>query len=232
MDLAGLGLLDVFGLFIGFILTLFVFSYLLGDNILFRIAIHIFVGVATGYTVIAVIAGVLWPQLIKPLLSLDLAQINKALIPILLSGLLLLKAFPRLSGFGKPVVAYLVGIAAAVAIGGAVMGTIFPQTAVTINLLDIGAMEERGTNFGWGLFNGLVILIGTVSSLAYFHFGVQSKGKGLGQRVASIEGFARVGQIFIAITFGAIFAGIFAAALVALVERWKFIYEFVLLLLQ
>jgi hypothetical protein len=37
---------------------------------------------------------------------------------------------------------------------------------------------------------------------------------------------SRVGQIFIAITFGALFAGVFVAAMTALIERWNFIITF------
>jgi hypothetical protein len=41
-------LLDTVGTIVAIVLTLFVFSYLLGDNILYRLAEHIFVGVAVG----------------------------------------------------------------------------------------------------------------------------------------------------------------------------------------
>jgi hypothetical protein len=36
-----------------------------------------------------------------------------------------------------------------------------------------------------------------------------------------------VGQIFIAITFGVLFAGAFTAAMTALIERWSFILDFI-----
>ena len=34
----------------GAVLTILIFSYLLGDNFLYRIAIHIFIGAAAAYT--------------------------------------------------------------------------------------------------------------------------------------------------------------------------------------
>ena len=40
---------------LGLILTLLVFSYLIGDNPLFRIAIYLFIGVSSGYA-----ASVVW----------------------------------------------------------------------------------------------------------------------------------------------------------------------------
>lgn len=230
MELAGL--FDVLGMFIGLLLTLFVFSYILGDNALFRIAIHIFVGVAAGYTAFAVGASVLWPQLVLPLLSFDPLQMTQVAVPLVLSVLVFLKAFPRLSGLGKPVVAGLVGVAAAAAVGGAVLGTIIPQAFATMNLLDAGAIQESGTDLLWGLLNGVIILAGTVTTLAYFHFGVRSKTGGGPQRAVVIDWIAWVGQFFIAITFGTLFAGVYAAALVALVERWQFVYDVIRSLFQ
>ena len=44
--------LDAAGTWVAVILTLFVFSYLLGDNALYRLAEHIFVGVAVGYAAV------------------------------------------------------------------------------------------------------------------------------------------------------------------------------------
>jgi hypothetical protein len=223
-----MNLADTLGMIIGFTLTLFVFSYILGDNALFRIAIHIFVGVAAGYVTIAVFTSVIWPQLVLPLLTFNPANFVMALIPALLSVLLLLKAFPGLSGLGKPVVAYLVGVAAAAAIGGAILGTVLPQAGATVNLFSPAEIRANNRNMALELFNASIILVGTVTTLAYFHFGVRSSGGGWFRRIAAIEWMAWVGQVFIAITFGALFAGVYAAALSALVERWQFIYNFVI----
>jgi len=55
----------------GLILTLMIFSYLFGDNLLFRIATYIFVGVASGYVVTMVVYQVILPRLIWPLLKGD-----------------------------------------------------------------------------------------------------------------------------------------------------------------
>jgi hypothetical protein len=91
MNLAGLGGADLVGVLLGFILTLCVFSYVFGDNALFRIAIHIFIGVAAGITVVQAWVNVIWPQLLVPLMNNNQPQalIIKA-IPLLLS--LLIKA--------------------------------------------------------------------------------------------------------------------------------------------
>ena len=41
---------DLIGMFFAAVLTIMVLSYMIGDNVLFRIATYLFVGVASGYT--------------------------------------------------------------------------------------------------------------------------------------------------------------------------------------
>ena len=59
---------DLVGALIGLFLTLSIFSYLLGDNYLFRLVIHIFIGVASAFVVVIAWYNVIWPQLIQPCL--------------------------------------------------------------------------------------------------------------------------------------------------------------------
>jgi hypothetical protein len=43
------GLLDLMTAGASFLITIFILSYLFGDNILFRLAIYVFIGAAAGY---------------------------------------------------------------------------------------------------------------------------------------------------------------------------------------
>lgn len=218
--------MDLIGAVLGFLLTLMVVSYLIKDNALFRLAIHIFIGVAAGYATVLVIYNVLWYQLLVPFLNDPLAQLPLAVPPILLGIWLLTKASPKLSRAGSPLVAFLVGVGAATAITGAITGTLFPQINSTISLFDLGATGLSGAKLlGW-VVNALFILIGTVASLAYFHFGVRSGEGKISQRPLWIDVFSQIGQVFISIAFGVIFAGVYAAALAALVERVSFLWQF------
>jgi len=132
------------------------------------------------------------------------------------------KIFPGLTRFGNPVVAYLVGVGAATAIGGAVLGTIFPQIGASASLFDITTNLSSGSNIGIVLGRGILVLVGTAATLVYFQFGARGAP---GQRgVQSWMDILRlIGQIFIAVTFGFIFAGVYSAALTALIERGNFI---------
>lgn len=226
MSIAQANLADLVGVFLGLTLTLCVFSYIFGDNVLFRLAIYIFIGVTAGYTSIVVWYNVIWPQLIRPLIFGPQSERLFVLFPLLFGGLLLLKISSRFSRFGNLSVAYLVGVGAAAAIGGAVVGTIFPQVSASANQFVLGTTTPEESIIGRLAQAGL-ILLGTVTSLIYFHFGASSARNRGGRRAEWIEWLAMIGQVFIAITLGALFAGVFSAALTAFIERLTFLINFV-----
>ena len=232
MIAAELTLTDLFGGFIGLMLTLFVFSYLLGDNVVFRITIHIFIGVAAGFSAVMAFYNVILPRLILPLFSGSQGERLLLLVPLMLSILLLAKVSPRLARWGNVSMAYLVGVGAAVAIGGALMGTLFPQVGATINLFDLQFGQASGSSILFQFVNGSIILVGVLVTMAYFHFGISPGSDQPSQRPVWIEWMARIGKGFIAIAFGVLFAGVYSAALMALVERLYFIVEFLKTLLQ
>jgi len=65
--------------------------------------------------------------------------------------------------------------------------------------------------------------VGTLATLAYFNFSAREKRKGEPGRGDLAAIAASIGQVFIAITLGAVFAGVLSAAFTALVERADFI---------
>jgi len=220
-----IGMADLIGTLLGIILTLFVFSYILGDNVLFRVATYLFIGAAAGYAAVIAWYNVIWPQLLRPLVFGSQSERLFVLFPLVLSGMLLLKVSPRYTRLGNPAVAFLVGVGVATAIAGAVLGTIFPQVGASINLFDAEGVAP-GENAITELFKGGLILLGTLATLIYFHFGTGKSPANNPERPEWIEWLAMIGQLFIAITFGALFAGVFSAALTALIERLFFITDF------
>ena len=211
---------------IAFLFTLMIFSYLIGDNPVFRIAVYIFVGVSSGYVGAVACRQVLWPDLLQPLLNALLhgITVQRAIlaVPLLLSGLLLMKAWPSISRLGMPSMGLLVGVSAAVAIGGAVTGTLLPQVGATINAFDLKASSSPTEAF----LDGGLVLAGVVTTLVYFHFGARTTADGAVRRFALIEIVAFIGSIFLAITLGVLFAGVYSAALTAFIERLHFIGTF------
>lgn len=223
--------IDWLGASLGFILTLLVFSYFIGDNPLFRFAIHIFIGVSAAFVAIIGVYNILLPRLVAPYFSSNRTEQLLTLVPIILAALMMTKISPRFAFIGNLPMSYLVGVSAAAAIGGAVMGTLIPQVIASINLFEAGEAQVFDASIGLRLVNGVIILIGTVATLAYFHFGKRS-GVQKTQFQSWLDGIGQIGQIFIAITFGFLFAGIFNAALTALIGRVTFVTGFIKSILQ
>jgi hypothetical protein len=213
---------DLIGLVVAFLMTLMIMSYLIGDNSAFRIAVHLFVGVAAGYVAAVAWWQVLVPDLVLPLLGGNPAERAALALPVLLLGMLLMKAWPPLTRLGMPAMGMLVGAAAAVAVGGAVQGTLIPQAVATVNTFSPGTLLYPDV-----LLNALLVLAGVVTSLAYFHFSARPRADGSVRRIGLIELVASIGGVFIAITLGVLFAGVYASALTALIERLHFIGSFV-----
>lgn len=227
MNLAALPLGDLIGVIVGFFLTLLVFSYLLGDNPLFRLTIHLFIGVAAGYAAVVTIYSVILPRLFVPLFNGSRGEQLLALLPLLLSVMLLTKISPRLARVGNFSMAFLVGVGAATAIGGAVMGTLIPQVDASINAFDWQTLQASSANFWFQIFNGVILLLGTIATLAYFNFTSSARPGQTGRLQSFLDLIRPIGQVFIAITFGFLFAGVYAATLVALIERLNFLVEFI-----
>ena len=222
-----MGWADWIGALFGFVLTLLVFSYLVGDNPLFRITLHLFIGVSAGFAATVVIYNVIFPRMFVPLVYGQGSEQILALVPIVLAGLLVTKISPRFAFIGNLPMAYIVGVSAAAAIGGAVLGTLIPQTLASMNLLDAQASQAFDADLGLRLVNGIVILIGTLTTLAYFQFSSLSNLTEKTQLQTWIEALGQIGQVFVAITFGFLFAGVFSAALTALIGRVLFAVEFI-----
>jgi hypothetical protein len=167
---------------------------------------------------------VVWPKFFVAIMTPDLSAMDKALllVPVALSLLLFTKFFPRAAHFGNISMAFLVGAGAAAVIGGAVLGTLLPQGSAAVNHFNV----RSGAGLPVLIFlDALVALVGTIATLFFFYYGARP---GLGQvpeRGRPIEIAAQVGQVFIAITLGAVFAGVYASAVTALIERLLSIFR-------
>ncbi len=216
---------ELLGAIFAFLLTFAVLSYLLGDNPAYRVAIHIFVGAAAGYAALIVSANILYPQFIAPVISIILSGQSPSLeslilnliIPAVLGVFLLMKAAPSTRFLGSIATAFMIGVGVAVAVGGAIMGTILPQTSATfISLvpppLTGNAAEQAGLALEHAV-STLVIIGGTLVTLGSFYYGARAKPGGVVERSIFVKPIVFLGQIFIGITFGVMYAGALAASL-------------------
>jgi hypothetical protein len=203
---------DLIGGALAFFFTVALLSYLIGDNPLYRIALHLFVGVAAGYSVLVVVFQVLRPRLIQPLLGGDMVVIALASVPLLLFVFLILKVSPRTAALGNLAIAYLIGVGTAVALGGALTGTLIPQVRSTW----LSIMPGAGLGF---LSNGIIAL-GAILTLLYFQFWLRGRSQsGDAERTPLMHVAAQVGQGFIVLTLAAIYGGMILSGIAIFSER-------------
>jgi hypothetical protein len=219
------------GFFVAAILTLVVFSYLLRDNALYRVAEHLFVGAAVGYAVVVAFHQVFMSKLLRPIVDAlsignpeGLARAGLLLIPLVLGLFLLGKSSRRagpLSWLGSLSVAFLLGVGAALAIGGGLLGTLFPQAGATADLTRY--VERYGA--GLGLFSGLVALAGTIGVLLHFYYNSSREGRLAEFRSRVVRTWGGLGWWFILIAIGAILATTFMSRLSLLAGRIQFLID-------
>ncbi|MFC1550158.1 hypothetical protein ACFL46_02580 [Candidatus Neomarinimicrobiota bacterium] len=217
---------EIFGAWIAVFLTLGIFSYLYRDNPFYKIAEHIFVGVSAGYWASVYfwtqiqpnLFGRLWPYVEDPS-TLSFLQrfwygIYKAMgflssavfpaggidkgheqymiyiIPLILGIMMLMSVVSRFNWFARWGIAYVVGMAAGLRSYGFLNSNVIQQIkGTTIPLIgDVTPMV---------VFNGIVVVVGTITGLLYFYFSKEHKGW--------FGTLGRVGVYFLMVSFGASF---------------------------
>lgn len=223
--MAAASTLDFVGTLVAGLLTVMVLSYVLGDNLLFRTAVHLFIGVAAGYAGAIALRNVLWPRLVLPVLTAGIGAVTTTMIlSWALVLMLALKAWPATARWGSLPMALMVGVGAALVVGGAITGTLVPQTLAAMDTLDPRAVSPLTNETGLErMINVLILLVGTISTLIYFRFTARRGPTGDATQSRLVTWVGHVGRGFIALTFGVMFAGALAAALTVLAERVQFL---------
>jgi hypothetical protein len=208
---------DPIGVWIAAILTIMAFSYLLGDNPLYRVAEHLLVGSAIAYAVVISLHSVLIPRLFSRLSEGQWLY----LIPLVLGILLLAKVRPAWADFGNVPMGVMLGVGVALALGGALSGTIGPQVRATI--ASVNPADYPGT--GWfGVLDAIVIVVGTVGTLLYFHFSVRKSDRQKeNPRDGVVRIWAKIGRWTMMVAFGAIFATVTMSRVSLFVGRVQFL---------
>lgn len=202
---------DQIGLWAGFVLTLMVFSYLLGDNFLYRLAVYVFVGLAAGYVTIVTVEGVIIPWINASLNSADTGTQIVGALPLIFGFLLLFKSVRRFNRVGNLSLAFIIGVGTAVALVGAISGTLLPLVGSTANSVRLDTA------------NGFIVVLGVVCTLIYFQYLARRAPTGEVRRGLVGRTFGTVGEGFIVITLGALYGGAILTGLTVFSERIAFI---------
>jgi len=194
-------ILALIGTWIAAMLTICIFSFLFRDNPLYKVAEHIYVGVSAGFWILYI-----WEFDVKPLLiDRFVTEIGFEryilLIPSLLGAIMLTRWFPRITWVSRYAIAFTVGIGAGLGITGSVHGFIIPQM--------------KGTLLPLTSPNNVILVAGVVTTILYFFFSREHKGV--------LGGAARVGIVFVMISFGASFGYTVMARISLLIGRVYFL---------
>jgi amino acid transporter len=201
---------------LGAVLTLLIFSYLLGDNPLYRLALHIFVGASVAYAFVIALRGVILPALERPdtsdpgIRSLWIIS----LVGVLLGALLLMRGVRGLAWLSEISVAILLGVGVGVALAGALLGTLVPQLDAATAPVVPEALKPLGQ---------VIAVVGTITGLMVFSFTGRRPTRRLMNRL--LNGGARVGYWFILIGFGAAYGGVLVASLSFFADRVQYLIE-------
>jgi hypothetical protein len=197
---------EAVSMIIGFVLTLCVFSYLLGDNPLYRLAVHLLMGVTAAYASLLVFQRVILP--VFQGLADGTPESALWILPIVAGIFLLLKLTPRLAAMGNWAMALLIGVGGAVALVGAISGTLLPQITR-----------------GQGGITGFLSAILTIFVLSYFQFTRPERAGGQDgwqEMPAWLLASRSLGRGILMITFGAIFAAAINTSLILFVDRLNY----------
>jgi hypothetical protein len=195
------------------VLTVMVLSRIIGDNPLFRVAQYLFVGVSLGLAFVVAYHQVLRPA-VGVLVDGGPGAVTLYGVPLLL-GLLLL---PRITGrqelswLANIPLAVIFGVGAALAAGGAIVGTLAPQILDTARPFSSDAAQIAGV---------IVLALGTVVTLSAFYYTVPRETN-RGQVVALS---ALIGHWLLMVAFGFFFASALQTYLSALTERLTFLID-------
>jgi hypothetical protein len=185
------------------LVTLCVWSYLVGERRLLRIAQLLLAGLATGYLALIAIREVLIPQLITPLTTSSAHPellIDLLLVAVLVAGHWLPRRLVAIPA------AILVGGTVGYALGGAVIGTLLPQLAA--GMIPVGSAPADAAA-------GLIGLAITIPVLLAFLHGVQ--------RGRLLTGVANTGRWLMLGGIGAWFGFLLLSRLALLVYRVGFL---------
>jgi hypothetical protein len=199
---------QIVGLWVSGLLTLFVFSFLFGDNPFYKLAEHIYVGVSAGYWMCLGYWQSIVPYVLEPLKRFEWI----ALIPLIMGIMLLFQLHPKTAWVSRWPLCFLVGLYAGLNIVYTMQAQILEQVYASINPLWSTAAVPLDS---WELWTNWILVVGLFTGLIYFYFSVPHQGVFFG-------GAARIGIWILMIALGASFGYTVMARVSLLIGRVQF----------
>ncbi len=212
------------GAWVAAVITLAVLSYAIAPNPVAKTMQFLLVGVAAGYATAQAWNLVLWPRI--QLLIQDPASHWLYGVYMVLGLLLLCRGIKPLSAVANVPLAMLFGGGAALALGGALAGTLVPQ--LEAGMVSLAPRDYGGGVVGWAYaLDAALLLLGTIAALAAFQFTVTGQGR-LGRAwQKAVDGLGALGRAVIMVGFGVVYAGAMVTFFGLLVSRLSFLAGFI-----
>lgn len=186
------------------ILTIGIVSFLYKDNPLYKFCEALFVGISAGYWFVTIIFTVILAKLYDKLVSQEYVYLVGGAFGVLM----LLRLVPKISWISNWALAFVVGSTAGVNLIGYMQSNGMNQVKNTIMPLWTGAAASS--------FSHLILVLGTFCGLVYFFFSKEHKGV--------FGGLAKIGILFLMVTFGAAFGYTVMSRMSLLIGRMDFIF--------
>jgi hypothetical protein len=189
--------------------TLGIFSFLFRDNPFYRACEHLLIGLSVGFSLVLLWNSVLIPKLLRPLLA-DGQLI--ALIPLVLSLLIILRLKSSLAYLSKPVLALVIGAGAGVSIPAMFEARVLQQ--ISASIAPFGGLAATSAS-AWMVFGMMVSLVGVITVMVYFFYTRPD--------TRLFNGISQVGVYFLMVFFGATFGYTVTSRLTLLIGRMEFL---------
>ncbi len=197
------GFMQIFGVWMAAFFTLAIFSFLYKDNVVYKLAEHVYIGLSAGYWLIYVMFFDVKPMLVDAWFQKEGFDRYILLLPAFLGLLMLTRMVPKISHYSRAAIAFTMGVAAGLGVTGAIHGMILPQV--------------RATFLPLNSINNIIIIVGVLVTLSYFYFSREHKG--------ALGVSAKTGIIFLMVAFGAAFGYTVMARISLLIGRSYFLYH-------
>lgn len=200
-----------FGVWLGAIVTLAIYSFLYGENPAYRAAEHIFLGLAAANLI------VMGFESIRTRAWIPLTQRGEVIwLGAIIGGLMLLtRWFKPIAWVSRMPLGFMMGVAAALSVRRAINAEFWVQFRATAALPWTTRPAPGATTF-----DNAIIIVTVLLSLAYFLFGL-SERTALG---GVVRKGALVGQYLMMIAFGASLGATVMARLSLVISRLQFLF--------
>jgi hypothetical protein len=177
--------------------TMAIFSFLWKDNMIYKFAEHLVVGVSMGYWCVILyqtsFLSKMWEPLTRTLAGHPEGMPDRLVfVPIVLGLLLFTRFFPKISWLARIPMAFILGVGSGVAIPLGIQTSVIQQIHPTMAAFQPASWSGIGS---W--LNAILVLVGVVCGLAYFFFSAKHTG--------ILGGMSKIGIWVLMIGFGASF---------------------------